>query len=326
MRFHGHDSAGRAGFTLVELLVVIAIIGVLVGMLLPAVQAAREAARQSSCQNNLKQIGVAFANYHDANKSFPTGWVISGTGVPWDRRWDAGKPGWGLFILPFMDEQSTYATVMKYLPSMDVLLTTGTGMPSGNTTNKLGINLPSYSCPSDYLPPPNQYALGYSNYVGCYGRTNEMTGQGVGNFVGVSGVLYGSSAVKIKDVLDGTSKVFLVGEISTQQRHWPYAGSPDDFVAGRWAGVEKLLKMDAMTLRDVHPNHPLNSRLPDAILTGGGGENDGFGSRHRGGASFVLCDGAVRFIADSIDSSSSPLGAYQQLGDKSDGMTMTAVP
>ena len=66
-------SGKAAGFTLVELLVVIAIIGTLVGLLLPAVQAAREAARRNSCANNLKQIGLALHNYHDAKKAFPWG-------------------------------------------------------------------------------------------------------------------------------------------------------------------------------------------------------------------------------------------------------------
>src|SRR6195256_551405 len=61
------------GFTLIELLVVIAIIAVLIALLLPAVQAAREAARRASCVNNLKQLGLATANFESSNSALPPG-------------------------------------------------------------------------------------------------------------------------------------------------------------------------------------------------------------------------------------------------------------
>src|SRR5687768_13415660 len=89
----------RQGFTLVELLVVIAIIGILVALLLPAVRAAREAARRMSCGNNVKQLGLAFHNYHDTYKSFPMAWYVTGPNrAP---QWNAGS--WGRHLLPFIE-------------------------------------------------------------------------------------------------------------------------------------------------------------------------------------------------------------------------------
>src|SRR5438309_1124350 len=115
MRDVGTVPRRRGGFTLIELLVVIAIIAVLIALLLPAVQAAREAARRISCVNNLKQIGLALHNYHEASGTFPPGYASY-----W--RLDSGDAGtaeddlgpgwaWGSMILPQMEQTPLYNAI-----------------------------------------------------------------------------------------------------------------------------------------------------------------------------------------------------------------------
>src|SRR6187399_1015822 len=96
------------GFTLVELLVVIAIIGTLVALLLPAVQMAREAARASQCKNQLKQVGLATHQYHDAMGRLPPGWIANQP---------EGVPGWGWAsaLLPYLEQTALESSIQRQL-------------------------------------------------------------------------------------------------------------------------------------------------------------------------------------------------------------------
>jgi prepilin-type N-terminal cleavage/methylation domain-containing protein/prepilin-type processing-associated H-X9-DG protein len=105
----------RIGFTLIELLVVIAIIGVLVALLLPAVQKVREAANRMSCSNNLKQIGLAIHNFHDAYGYFPTMGSWWCHGIAYDAANQPLMPKyqtapWSFQILPFLELDNLYRT------------------------------------------------------------------------------------------------------------------------------------------------------------------------------------------------------------------------
>jgi len=156
----GLRKRSRAGFTLIELLVVIAIIAVLIALLLPAVQAAREAARRAQCINNLKQIGLAIANYESSNTIFPPGAFMSfGQNASNPNCAPIFSPAHTMFdlILPFLEGSNIYNSINFSVPAYNGGATAG-GI-SGNygsvqaTAYTTRIN--SYVCPSD-SPSPNR--------------------------------------------------------------------------------------------------------------------------------------------------------------------------
>jgi prepilin-type N-terminal cleavage/methylation domain-containing protein/prepilin-type processing-associated H-X9-DG protein len=111
---HVNCSRRARGFTLIELLVVIAIIAVLIALLLPAVQSAREAARRAQCTNNLKQIGLALANYESANQIYPTGGmtlVTSFATATWGNEDGNNGVSWVALILPYLEQNPVYAAI-----------------------------------------------------------------------------------------------------------------------------------------------------------------------------------------------------------------------
>ncbi|MFI4876264.1 MAG: DUF1559 domain-containing protein, partial [Blastopirellula sp. JB062] len=222
MQSHPSRSDSR-GFTLVELLVVIAIIGVLIALLLPAVQQAREAARRMSCTNNMKQLGLAIHNYHDVHLQFPPG---GNSSVNWTGR--DNELSLHSFLLPFI-EQTAVQDAIDF-----------TGHSYLTEKDHAAIRVDAFLCPSStrvYDETVSSGVLTYDNprlhtmhYYGVMGpkgvnaETNEAyeSEESVATNGGFArqGVFYDLSKTKFRDITDGTSNTFALGELS-----WNDAGT-----------------------------------------------------------------------------------------------------
>ncbi|MEZ6138824.1 MAG: DUF1559 domain-containing protein [Pirellulaceae bacterium] len=332
----------RSGFTLVELLVVIAIIGVLVGLLLPAVQAAREAARRMSCSNNLKQLGLAMHNFADTYKAFPARKATD----------NAASPTWAVMIMPYLEQSNGYNLwdLKKNYSDQD---DTSTISPTENTDAARQVHVPAYNCPSrragtqlSIMEAGQSGILGsgglqaryhkpgqagdYAGNVGTFGAPNS-NGDIQGNWWSTSAsgtIVRGTrlpgagagelvkSQVDFGTITDGTSNTFLIGEKHVPQvglYHVAYGDS--SIYNGYWipyycrlAGFEDPI---ALGPNDVSLSSS-SGIYADSI------QARRFGSWHPGVCGFVLCDGSVRHISNSLDGTT-----LERLAKRSDGLVVS---
>jgi prepilin-type N-terminal cleavage/methylation domain-containing protein/prepilin-type processing-associated H-X9-DG protein len=293
----------RQGFTLVELLVVIAIIGVLVALLLPAVQAAREAARRSQCSNNLKQIGLALHNYHDSALTFPMGNFVrvSGSGVP-PLRSDGWT--WHVRILPFAEQGPLYEKVRHVIGTDAGGTTSAEQLLAGRDTRLAFFQCPTHPNGGSHNPSKNGYQL--STYNGVCGSTtfnNDQLDQATDVGYRGNGMFYMNSMVRFADVIDGTTNTFQVAEVQDELK-----GKPN---SNRMRGSDRKYNFSGGSdsnpptdiseyLVGMENDDPINADTRDSS---GHFNNDGeyAGSYHPGGAQFLMGDGSVRFIAETIN-------------------------
>ncbi|HET6574028.1 MAG TPA: DUF1559 domain-containing protein [Fimbriiglobus sp.] len=276
----------RRGFTLIELLVVIGIIGLLMGLLLAAVQKVRAAAVRTRCQNNLRQIGIAFHNAAGSTGQLPPGHR------PHPRPEPYPDTGWPLALLPYIEQDAIYQQAMRAFSTNRNWEQTA-AHPGFSTV------VPVYTCPSDdrtgtpQVTRKHQFRAALLSYLGVAGTTSAKA----------DGVLYLESKTRLTDITDGTSQTLLVGERPP---------SPDFEFSWWYAGVGQDLKGSAEHVMGVRernvsfePEHILYCQPGPYHFTDG--RRDGvcdlfhFWSLHSGGAHFAFADGSVRFIAYSAD-------------------------
>jgi prepilin-type N-terminal cleavage/methylation domain-containing protein/prepilin-type processing-associated H-X9-DG protein len=265
----------RVGFTLIELLVVIAIIGILIGLLLPAVQKVREAANRMKCQNNLKQMGLAWHNHDSAHGALPTcgGSCCADIG---NLTVNGGEPavlqqqnwGWGFQILPFIEQDNLWRS-------------------AGTNQSAVLVPLSIYTCPT--LRSPRLVVGGGWSYP-APGRGNMDYGgcDGVNEVNGVLQPNWGA-LVSIGRIPDGTSNTVMIAE-KAMDLQLAQSGLADCNNNEGWIdNWDNDVQIDGS--EPPISDFQINSNYCGLQA----------GSAHTGGFNLVMCDGSVHFVSYSVN-------------------------
>jgi len=313
-------SRSRLGFTLIELLVVIAIIAILIGLLLPAVQKVRDAAARMTCQNNLKQMGLALANFDNTYGRLPAALIHSGRaashGPPYSGP-EANYTGQQYLIynhsgfvalLPFVEQNALFN---QYNYAFNGSQSSPYGIqvaPSSAANDAVASqNVKVYVCPADQNPPPvvnrnngpsdfyTMVSARRSNYLFNTGAYTDYDTDWGSTSADARGPFGNNGAIALGRVLDGTSNTLAIGE-SRQQWHngstifGPYWGS------GTHTAVHGRSYYSQYT-----PNYPYGTCAPAPSSSARCTYAWGFSSAHTNVTNFVFLDGSVHGIADGID-------------------------
>jgi prepilin-type N-terminal cleavage/methylation domain-containing protein len=320
-------SIHRGGFTLIELLVVIAIIAILIALLVPAVQKVREAAARTQCENNLKQIGLAIHNFHDANKYLPP-WGFDFNPAPAGNAVGNQTQGHAVLtmILPFLEQGDVYAAGNMQYSVIDPR----NWPPPWGTCIAGWAKVPAYLCPSstfvpaDYsayfasqgLPNVGPMILGNTDYAATAGLSATFTkacapsspadtsgSLGVG-VLGVKGTMspagMSQGRTRLTDVTDGTSSSIMIAEDAGRPQVFALSVPlmPNNF--GAVGNTYHASWPDYNTAIDVH-GYSANGQTVDAgcCVVNCSNVNQIYGF-HTEGANCLRADGSVQFLREDI--------------------------
>lgn len=314
----------RPGFTLVELLVVIAILALLMALLMPAVQGARAAARRTQCGNNVRQLGMAFSSFASVNEAFPA-FALSWEHAEYVSR--CGGPGswfddhgWYTQIGVQIEQQGWYDSINFQRSFSDAV----------NDAPRR-VKIPLYACPDDGLKenewPSVTWARVRGNYAVNAGNTNY--GQAARAGVPFLGAPFGPRrGPGLATISDGLSNTLMVAEIITTGTSIWWGGPISDFstsLGGQtfngWLPPNSPVPDDSTRLC---PRPEEFNGIPGCTLISGDMKQGQFAARskHSGGVTVALCDGSVRFVADTVDL----LGVWRPLTSARGGRAGEASP